>query len=68
MLCKKQEEMPTPATKKKNINQKVGVFLFVMRNEFVLPRPSGRREWGDEPKRTQWVIKRGEEVAVVEIL
>jgi hypothetical protein len=53
---------------KENINQKVGVFLFVMRNEFVLPRPSGRREWGDEPKRTQWVIKRGEEVAVVEIL
>ena len=25
-----------------------------------------RREWGDEPMRTQWVTKRGEEVAVVE--
>ena len=25
-----------------------------------------RRAWGDEPKRTQWVKKQGEEVAVVE--
>ena len=41
-------------------------YFFCYEKWFWISRPAGRRERGDEPMRTQWVTKRGEEVAVVE--
>ena len=43
-----------------------GLPLFICYEKGLVFHDLRRREWGDEPKRTQWVIKRGEEVAVVE--